>query len=280
MFCQFLPQTGSPLCWNLLASISSSTPWYRLRRNDSASVFEKNWPFADRKLPTPLKDDVREAASARFDASNGQFVATKLDEAANQLACAYFFQPSDIKSLGTPLDVHSITVAINGTIFAKDRASAEETRRLTYGVSICWYGLAAPHCKLPVNGGSIIAGSVDVGANTFSLNTTFDIGGPDELDLFEPASSLALHLNISSSRAAFFVINGIDLQVNATVGKPSSTGARIVSYIADKFGVLRDFSAMSIAALVVTSFYCGVVCTGVIWSICRRGKKPIAYDKQ
>jgi len=274
-----LTRHGKTLCWNLRSGPSPSTPWYRLRRNESASVFSDEWPFVDARLPSPLTDDVGQASRARFDAADGQYIVTELDESANELACAYFFLPSDIKALGPVYDVHSVVVTLNGTLFAKERALAEETRRLAYGVSICWYGLAEPRCKLPVVGGGVIAGSVDVTAATFSLSTTFDIGGPDEVDLFEPATSLALHFNISSTRAAFFVLNGVDLQVNATVGKPLSTGTRIVTYIADKFG-LRDTSAMTIAALIVTSFYCGVVCTGVIWSICRRGKKPIAYDKQ
>lgn len=42
---------------------------------------------------------------------------------------------------------------------------------------------------------------------------------------------------------------------------------------------IADWSQLSIVAIVIASFCCGIVCAGVVWSICRRGKKPIAYDK-
>jgi hypothetical protein len=113
---------------------------------------------------------------------------------------------------------------------------------------------------------------------TLRVNQTFEISGQTEVDILDPVPALGFRFNLSSRAEGYFVINGIDLHVNATVGKPSTT-SRIVNYIADKFG-LRDYSVMSIVAVVITAFYCGIVCTGVVWSICRRGKKPIAYDKQ
>lgn len=195
---------------------------------------------------------------------------------ATQLACAYFFKPSDVASLS--IDVHSVSVELNGTMFAETPAAAAETTVLTYSLSLCWLRISSPNCNTPVSGGINTAGSTDVTAASLRVSASFPVGGQSEVDLLDPVPALGIRFNFSSRAEGYFVINGIDLQVNATVGKPSTT-ARIVNYIADKFG-LRDYSIMSIVAVVITAFYCGIVCTGVVWSICRRGKKPIAYDKQ
>jgi hypothetical protein len=160
---KFLQRTGRTLCWNVPTS-PEGTKWHRLKQNQTATLFAG---INDDSLPSPLKDDVKQANDAAFDAKNGLFFVNTLADSssermpftASQLACAYFFKPSDVASLS--VDVHSVSIELNGTMFAETAAAAAEVTFLNYSLALCWLNIGSPHCSTPVSGGNNAAGSTD-----------------------------------------------------------------------------------------------------------------------
>jgi hypothetical protein len=244
---QSLESNGTALCWN---EMSAGQLWQSRKGvlNDS----RLSWTVAD--LPSPLDDDEDRimVAAATFDPSRQQLVQLNTSsDKVSALACKHFFLSSEEPE--GDVTITSVKIKIGG-----DLVDAKSSTRIS------WTLCRERDCNKPEN--------TDLTSNV----TTLTAAAPSGEGWF---SRLEFHLELKDHAPQHAIlINELKLTVfyNWTA-TPAPTPARPITQ--RFYDSIADWTNLTIAIIVIAAFCCGIVCAGVVYSICRRGKKPIAYDK-
>lgn len=225
--------------------------------------------WLEKTLPAPLKEETDAMVKlATFQPASKQLIAlnvnrtAKPNDAVQTLVCGAFFRRSDEPD--GAFNVTRVAVEIEGDLVDGPEHSGDDTQ---FSWKVCLARKCSAAKKLTVH----------------SNSTTVELDALPDAD--EALSAIQFKLEVTATPdVRSFVLKRLVLTLEYDVEPlpPASTkpaGGDDDGTVAFYAASLADWSMLSIVAIVITSFFCGIVCTGVVWSICRRGKKPIAYDK-
>jgi hypothetical protein len=243
---QALESNGTALCWN---EMSAGQLWES--RKASVNAGQLSWIVAD--LPSPLVDDDDRTmvAAATFDPSRQQLVQFNGSGKVSALVCSHFFTASEEPD--GDVTITSVKVKIGGDL----------VDAVTNSTRISWTLCREHDCTKP--------------ENAYVTNqTTLTAAAPGGDGWFSKLKFL-LELKEHAPQHAI-LINELKLIVSYNwTATPAPAPARPI--IQRFYDSIADWTNLTIAIIVIAAFCCGIVCAGVVYSICRRGKKPIAYDK-